>query len=113
MYTRQQRIRFRNADCENGGTIVSTIVSTNVYSCALPSPGPAVQPGDILGIYQPKPRNGRYIMYVDRRPGGTFPQSYVSTPPRSPFLINISRATTQYVHPLVAVEIGKPCTEKC
>ena len=107
MYTRQQRIRFRDADCENG----VTIVSTNVYSCALPSPGPAVQPGDILGIYQPKPRNGRYIMYVDRRPGGTFPQSYVSTSPRSPFLI--SRATTQYVHPLVAVEIGKPCTEKC
>ena len=54
------------------------MVSTNVYSCALPSPGPAVQPGDILGIYQPRRRDSMYVMYVDRRTGGTFPQTYIS-----------------------------------
>ena len=50
VYARQQTTHFRNASCENG--IAS--VSTNVYSCTLPSPRMAVEPGDILGIYQPR-----------------------------------------------------------
>ena len=105
VYTRQQRSRFRDSSCENG----VTSVSTNVYSCTLPLPGLAVQPGDILGIYQPRRRNSRYIMYVDRRTGGTSLQTYISRSSTS--LSDISQATADSVQPLVAVEIGKPYNE--
>jgi len=48
-------------------------------------------------------------MYVDRRTGVTSPQTYISRSSTS--LFDISRATTDSVQPLVAVEIGKPYNE--